>query len=952
MIGRLFRAHGEFCASHPWEVIVALLTVTACMLTVDKSTTLDTSGLNSGAVSANVAAAAAGSAASAEFGGSPVATNVPTSTGAGGTGSAGSSRHSRCHGWSQSCDGLEAEYNAADVILMTIVRCTAVLYCYYQFCSLHRLGSKYVLGIAGLFTVFSSFIFTTTIIKFLGSDISDLKDAMFFLLLVIDLSNSGRLAQLALSGSNQAEVTQNIARGLELLGPTISLDTIVEALLVGVGTLSGVQRLEVLCMFAVLSVLVNYVVFMTFYPACLSLIFDLSRNGVNMSLVREKAKGSLLLKSLTEEEQKANPVLQRVKLIMTTGLMIVHIYSRVVFSSSDYDAVDKTLSPTLNLNVNNNRTESGEFTEIIIKWLTMSADHIVISIVLIALVVKFICFDNRENLQDQIRQSQSSTVAIAAKASQTTPLHGSPSQDNEQAMALTAVPRIVEPPAPARIPLFTIEEQSFVHTASQTDLSATGEQLLPLRQRMRPLEMPPRPLQECLDILNCTEEGSGGAATLSDEEIISIVNAGAQHCPLYKIETVLDDPERGVRIRRQILAARANVPASVIEVLPYQHFDYRKVMNACCENVLGYVPIPVGYAGPLLLDGVQYYVPMATTEGALVASTNRGCKALSVRGVRSVVEDVGMTRAPAVRFPSVARAAEAKSWIEQDVNYRTIKTEFDSTSRFGRLKDCHIAMDGPQLYIRFVALTGDAMGMNMVSKGAEMAMRCIKRHFPDMQIISLSGNFCCDKKPAAINWIKGRGKRVVAECTIPAQTLRSVLKTDAKTLVECNKLKNLSGSAMAGSIGGNNAHAANMVTAVFLATGQDPAQNVTSSNCSTAMECWVENNEDLYMTCTMPSLEVGTVGGGTGLPGQGACLDLLGVRGAHPSQPGDNAKKLAQIVCATVMAGELSLMAALVNNDLVKSHMRHNRSSVAVSSSNNGTNNPLNVTVSSCSTIS
>jgi len=175
------------------------------------------------------------------------------------------------------------------------------------------------------------------------------------------------LAQLALSGSNQAEVTQNIARGLELLGPAISLDTIVEVLLVGVGTLSGVQRLEVLCMFAVLSVLVNYVVFMTFYPACLSLIFDLSRSGVDMSVVREKAKGSLLLKSLTEEEQKANPVLQRVKLIMTTGLMAVHIYSRVAFSGSDYDSVDKTLSPTLSLNVSNNRTESGEITDIIIK---------------------------------------------------------------------------------------------------------------------------------------------------------------------------------------------------------------------------------------------------------------------------------------------------------------------------------------------------------------------------------------------------------------------------------------------------------------------------------------------------------------------------------------------------------------------------------------------------------
>ncbi|XP_030563622.1 3-hydroxy-3-methylglutaryl-coenzyme A reductase [Drosophila novamexicana] len=919
MIGRLFRAHGEFCASHPWEVIVALLTITACMLTIDKNTSLDASnGLSSASATAAAAAAAANSAGAASAAGGAPPPIIASAT---------SSRHRPCHGWSQSCDGLEAEYNAADVILMTIVRCTAVLYCYYQFCSLHRLGSKYVLGIAGLFTVFSSFIFTTAIIKFLGSDISDLKDALFFLLLVIDLSNSGRLAQLALSGHSQAEVTQNIARGLELLGPTISLDTIVEALLVGVGTLSGVQRLEVLCMFAVLSVLVNYVVFMTFYPACLSLIFDLSRNGVDMSMVRERAKGSLLLKSLTEEEQKANPVLQRVKLIMTTGLMIVHIYSRVVFTSSDYDAVDKTLSPTLNLNVNNNRTESGEITDIIIKWLTMSADHIVISIVLIALVVKFICFDNRDPLQNQLRQP------TTAKASQTTPL------EEEQPKQLPTYMQLAAP----RTPLFSIEEHKSKNAATQTEL-------VTVRQRLAPPARPPRPLQECLKVLNAIDEADGisGASVLTDEEIIAIVNAGGAHCPLYKIESVLEDAERGIRIRRQIIAARAKMPMSRLEVLPYEHFDYRKVMNACCENVLGYVPIPVGYAGPLLLDGESYYVPMATTEGALVASTNRGCKALSVRGVRSVVEDVGMTRAPCVRFPSVARASEAKKWIESEENYKLVKTEFDSTSRFGRLKECHIAMDGPQLYIRFVALTGDAMGMNMVSKGAEMALRCIKRQFPDMQIISLSGNFCCDKKPAAINWIKGRGKRVVAECTIPAATLRSVLKTDAKTLVECNKLKNMSGSAMAGSIGGNNAHAANMVTAVFLATGQDPAQNVTSSNCSTAMECWPENDEDLYMTCTMPSLEVGTVGGGTGLPGQGACLDMLGVRGAHATHPGDNAKKLAQIVCATVMAGELSLMAALVNSDLVKSHMRHNRSSIAVSSANN----PLNVTVSSCSTIS
>lgn len=466
----------------------------------------------------------------------------------------------------------------------------------------------------------------------------------------------------------------------------------------------------------------------------------------------------------------------------------------------------------------------------------MSADQIVILILLIALVIKFIFFENREDLHDQIRQS---AVTIAAKSSQTQPLETLNFSSNltleshhkyerlmqhnsalvrkdgtitapSQLLSIANASKVGQSiPPPSRVPLFTIEEQNTASVATQTEYdlldgsgSDNNDQLLPLSACNHLLKLKiPRALEECVEILNSTEE-DGGAANLTDEEIINIVNAGGQHCPLHKIESVIDDPVRGVKLRRQIISERAKLSAERLECLPYKHFDYKRVMNACCENVLGYVPIPVGYAGPLLLDGAKYFVPMATTEGALVASTNRGCKALSVRGVTSYVEDVGMTRAPCVRFSSVTRAAEAKLWINDDLNYKRIKAEFDSTSRFGRLKECHIAMDGPQLYIRFVALTGDAMGMNMVSKGAEMALKCIKREFPDMQIISLSGNFCCDKKPAAINWIKGRGKRVVAECIVPAATLRGVLKTDAKTLVECNKLKNMGGSAMAGSIGG------------------------------------------------------------------------------------------------------------------------------------------------------
>lgn len=127
-------------------------------------------------------------------------------------------------------------------------------------------------------------------------------------------------------------------------------------------------------------------------------------------------------------------------------------------------------------------------------------------------------------------------------------------------------------------------------------------------------------------------------------------------------------------------------------------------------------------------------------------------------------------------------------------------------------------------------------------------------------------------------------------------------------------------------LGGFNAHAANVVTAIFIATGQDPAQNVASSNCITIMEPWGPEGKDLYISCTMPSIEIGTIGGGTILPAQSACLEMLGVKGPHRECPGDNAKKLARIVCAAVLAGELSLMAALATGHLVKSHLKYNRS--------------------------
>ncbi|CAH9088251.1 unnamed protein product [Cuscuta epithymum] len=227
--------------------------------------------------------------------------------------------------------------------------------------------------------------------------------------------------------------------------------------------------------------------------------------------------------------------------------------------------------------------------------------------------------------------------------------------------------------------------------------------------------------------------------------------------------------------------------------------------------------------------------------------------------------------------------------------------------------------------MRFSCSTGDAMGMNMVSKGVQNVLDFLQIEYPDMDVLGISGNFCSDKKPAAVNWIEGRGKSVVCEAIIKEDVVKKVLKTDVASLVELNMLKNLTGSALAGALGGFNAHASNIVSAVFLATGQDPAQNVESSHCITMMEP-VNDGKDLHVSVTMPSIEVGTVGGGTQLASQSACLNLLGVKGANRVCPGSNARLLATIVAGAVLAGELSLMSAIAAGQLVKSHMKYNRS--------------------------
>jgi len=409
---------------------------------------------------------------------------------------------------------------------------------------------------------------------------------------------------------------------------------------------------------------------------------------------------------------------------------------------------------------------------------------------------------------------------------------------------------------------------------------------------------------------------------LEDEEIAELVVCNRLKDHL--LEKVLN-PERAVRVRRLAFESKLKCKGALAD-LPFEHsLDYSKVFGANCEIVVGYVPLPVGIVGPLTLNDEEVYIPMATTEGCLVASTNRGCKAISAgAGARSALLQDGITRAPCLRMRSAMDAAQLKVWCDQEDNFRLLKNAFESTTSFGKLLSANPTVAGRNVYLRLKCFSGDAMGMNMVSKGSLAVVELLREQFPTLTLVALSGNMCTDKKAAATNWIEGRGKSIVVEAIIHRDTVQSILKTDVSTIVSTNIQKNLVGSAMAGVIGGFNAHASNMVTAIFLATGQDPAQNVESSNCITLMEHTAEG--DLWISCTMPSIEVGTVGGGTTLPAQSSCLKVLGVHGGGQT-PGANAAQLAHVVAATTMAGELSLIAALASNTLVQAHMKHNRKS-------------------------
>ena len=389
----------------------------------------------------------------------------------------------------------------------------------------------------------------------------------------------------------------------------------------------------------------------------------------------------------------------------------------------------------------------------------------------------------------------------------------------------------------------------------------------------------------------------------------------------YEVGVVLGSENAGALARRLALEKMYGVSLSSIGSTI---LDFDELVGRNIENPIGAVQVPVGVAGPLRIEGDyahgEYYIPLATTEGALVASVNRGAKAITLSGgARTKILFDGMSRAPAIWTPSIVEAARLVKWVEEHFN--DVKREAESTTRHGKLKRIDAFHVGNIVWLRFVFETGDAMGMNMVTIAVDRAVKWIVDNFPgNVRVVSLSGNMCVDKKPSYLNMVFGRGKTVVAEAVVKRDIVEDVLKTEPEQIDFVNRVKNLLGSARAGSLS-YNAHYANIIAAIFIATGQDVAQVVESSMGYT----WTEvRNGDLYISVTLPSLEVGTVGGGTRLPTQREALALLGVAGGG-DPPGINAKKFAEIVAATVLAGELSLLAALASGDLAEAHKRLGR---------------------------
>lgn len=338
------------------------------------------------------------------------------------------------------------------------------------------------------------------------------------------------------------------------------------------------------------------------------------------------------------------------------------------------------------------------------------------------------------------------------------------------------------------------------------------------------------------------------------------------------------------------------------------------ILRGNLENFIGIAQVPIGLAGPIKVNGEyaqgDFYIPMATTEGTLVASYSRGMKLLSqAGGVTCTVLDDAMQRAPIFVFENARFSRKFGQWV--DDNFEEIKSKAEETTQSGKLTDIEQYTVGKLHWLRFNFTTGDAAGQNMVTKATHRACHwMLEQGIEGLEHFSMAANMDTDKKHSHLNTLQSRGKRVVAEATIPNELLKEIMHTSAEALFKQRQLSNV--GAILSNSANNGAHSANGLTAMFIATGQDVANIAESSAAITHSE--IKPNGDYYISITIPSLIIATYGGGTALPTQRECLEILGCFGAG------KVYKLAEIMAAVVLAGELSLASAIVANEWVSSH--------------------------------
>jgi hydroxymethylglutaryl-CoA reductase (NADPH) len=341
-------------------------------------------------------------------------------------------------------------------------------------------------------------------------------------------------------------------------------------------------------------------------------------------------------------------------------------------------------------------------------------------------------------------------------------------------------------------------------------------------------------------------------------------------------------------------------------------------------NKDNHLTVPLEWIGPIAITGPvvneEISVPLATFETPLWPSVNRGARVTVRSGaIHAIVTDDRMTRSILLQTSSVVETAEIKSWLES--KRRELDEIVKKTSRFARLLDLHFNQTANLLFIRFEFSTGDASGHNMATKAADKIFSWILQNKPRAKYVSISGNYCTDKKNSSVNAILGRGKKVIAEILIPEKICKRYLKTDPCRIVDLNIKKNLIGSIVSGAIQSANAHYANMLLAFYLATGQDAANIVEASQGITHAE---KIGNDLYFTVSLPNIIVGTVGSGKNLDIAKKNLQTLGC--LESRNEGENAKRLAVLAACTVLCGELSLLSAQTNpGELMNAHERLER---------------------------